>query len=237
MTEQVQDVQLEPVQPIADNLEEALASQEETQEQVAPETAEIPEPEQQVPYSRFKDVIEEKNYLKQQNAQMLDQMQQRQPVQPQQQVDKYAHLEPAEQVFYRNQEKMMREVAKEVAEKQFQTINPVINSGLQEIAVMKAQNFRVAHPEIKKGSQDETDITQRVNIGYSLEDAYWSVMGPRGVERAQTRAVKQVKQNIQQKRQANTESPGVAPPVIGQKTQSLEDSFNSLADLADQGKL
>src|SRR3990167_4578419 len=102
------------------------ALEEPTQETQTPPAQEgvtqEPVVETTVPYSRFKEVVDEKNWHKQQMERMLQERQsQQQFPQPQQPPQELGNT-PEEREFWR----MQRQIAKEEAEKVFGKVTPVI---------------------------------------------------------------------------------------------------------------
>jgi hypothetical protein len=234
-----QDVQQDSSPALEAAMEASAASEQQTQqsqtetaEQAVTEEQTVEQPvqteEQKVPYTRFQEVNQEKNWYKQQLEQQLANQQQmpQQIQQPPPQQNQYANMTPEEERFWR----AVDERAAKVANEQFQKVTPLFNTGLQEIASMKVQQFRQAHPDIKPNSPEEVEIASRIQTGYDPNDAYWSVMGPRGVQRAENMAVKKVQQKIVQKRQANVESSaGVAPASQPKPKETIEETFNRIS--------
>ena len=207
------------------NPEEAQETQEAgtpTQEQGETQESQ----EQRVPYERFKEKVDEANWYKQQ----LEQASQKPQSQPQQRQtqDPYAGMDPATEKFYRDLDARTK---KSVQEAMKDTVNPQINAGLQEIAAMKTAQFRKDHSDIKAGSLEESQIGNKIRQGYSTDDAYWSVMGPRGIQPAVSKAKKQEQQKFQQKRQANVEtSPGIPNSSLPANQQSERDLIGEALD-------
>lgn len=204
------------------------AEQGETQEQ------EPQQEESRVPYSRLKEVIDEKNWLRQQLERT--QQQHQQPIQ-QPTHDPYANMTPEEERFWR----AVDDRASKIADQKLQQVTPVIDAGRMELAQMKVANFRAAHPDIKADSPEEVAIAQRISSGYHPEDAYWSVMGPRGVRSAQQQVKQQVKQQMTAKSKANVEStagiPSQAQAQQNPSKSSFRDDFIRNMRLAEEGKL
>jgi hypothetical protein len=208
--EEVKGVQETSPSPLA----EAIASSPEVIEAIpVPETENVtpqqttPEPvepkeEGRIPYSRFKDVVEEKNWLKQQ---LEMQLQQRQPAQQPTQ-DPEAGMTAEERVFWQRQRAIAREEAMKVSQEQMGQIRPVIDAGRMELAQMKVLQFRKDHPDIKPNSPEEMDIAQRINQGYTPDDAYWATVGPRGFKVATEQVKQQAKQQIVAKKMANVDT-------------------------------
>jgi len=205
-----------PVQPDGEQVATppvAEPSEPQATETPTPQEGETPEvqEEQRVPYDRFKSVVDEKNFYKQQ-AESLLQRPPQQPQPPQPQQDPYAHLAPEEQVFYRNQEAMMKRVAKETMAESNKQTQGQIQAAQQEFARIKVNEFRRDHPDVKAGSEDEEAIAKLIQMGYQPNHAYWSHMGPKGVQQANQTAQRQVKRQMQVKKQANVETGRSIPP-------------------------
>ncbi len=194
-------------------LEGAVASSPEVQQKAqeaqetepsTPQKEETQEPEQQaeeqsVPYGRFKEVNDEKNWFK-----SLAEKQQQQLNQPSQQPptaqDPYAGMDAETKAFWQRN----REIAREEAQK---VLKPQADAAVTRIANLEIQNFRMRHPEVKPNSELETRITQRVNQGYPLEDAfkletYETRVGQSAVQKVQTN-----QQRLEAKKKANVASP------------------------------
>lgn len=184
--------------------------QEEVEEQ---ETEDVPLHE----HPRFKEVIEEKNWYKNQMEQLmqLQQAPQQQPTTPQEPQER--GNTPEEREFWRAQ----RQIAKEEAERVYQSkVTPQLQAGAAELARMKLREFRSNHPDVKANSPEEMEIANRIKTGYDIEDAYWATMGPRGVQRAADQQVKKQKQKIVAKKQANVEHTGSVKPILPEKPSS-----------------
>jgi len=224
-----------------ENVNQESLPEDENQEVVTPENVQEPqetetptpqegvtqeEEEQRVPYDRFKEKVDEVNWYKEQLERQTSQPQPQQP-QPQQQ-DPYAGMDAATEKFYRDMDARTQRAVQEAMKK---NISPQINAGLQEIAAMKTAQFRKDHPDISSGSVEEREISQKIALGYSPEDSYWSVMGPRGIQPAVNKAKKQVQQKFQQKRQANVESSsGVPNSSLPSKQSEREAIGDALKD-------
>lgn len=212
----------EPTSPVGETQEPEVTETPTPKEGEEPEVTE----EQRVPYDRFKDVVEEKNYYKQLLAQQM-QHQQQSVVQPPQVQDKYANLPPEEQLFYRRQEEMMRNIAKEIAEEKEKKFNTQLQFFQQRDAQNTVDRFRKEHPDIKAGSYEEHEIADKIKTGYQPNDAYWSVMGPRGVKNAESTAHTKVKQQMQVKKKANVEQSSVQSAGLPQASKSFRQDLAS----------
>ena len=203
------------------------ATEEVTQEQ------ETQQEESRVPYSRLKEVVDEKNWLKQQLELQLQQRQTQQQFQQPTQ-DPYANMTAEEEKFWR----LVDDRARKVANQELQQVRPVIDAGRMELAQMKVAQFRNSHPDIKSNSQEEIQIAERIQSGYTPDDAYWSVMGPRGAKVAEKQGEQKFKQQIQAKKQANVESKASIPVQSQpQPKKSFRDEFLENYNKAEQGEI
>ncbi len=220
------DVIQEPIQP--DDVQPA-PSAEPTQEPdgtveapLEPVTPEVLE-EQKVPYNRFKEKVDEANYYKR----LLEQTVARpiQPQTPQQPVDPYQGMDAETRLFYQNQEKMMRRIADEKAvelENKYQRESAYQK---QIIGNLLGKEFTRSHPDIKEGSMEQEQIVNKIRVGYDSDDAYWSVMGPRGIQNAKVTARTEVKQQFQAKKKANVETTGLNPSGLPPAKKSFRDEL------------
>ena len=128
------------------------ALEEQTQETQTPPAQEgvtqEPVEESRIPYSRLKEVVDEKNWYKQQLERKLQesqsQQQFQQPAQPPQELGNT----PEEREFYR----LQRQIAREEAEKVFGRVTPIIDAGRMELVLMKVQQFRTQHSYVPPNS-------------------------------------------------------------------------------------
>jgi len=226
-------------------LAEAIASSPEVKEEVAQQVQEAQTPtaeqgvtqetevqeEARIPYSRFKEKVDEANWLKQQ---LENQQRLQQPIQQPVTLPEEMGNTPEEREFWR----LQRRIAREEAEKVQRNISPMLEAGVRELTNMKVQQFRTSHPDIKSNSQEENEIAERIKVGYTPDDAYWSVMGPRGIRVAQEQGKQQVKQQIAAKRQANVESASSIPIQAQPKPKmSFRQEMEHNMKLAEEGKL
>jgi len=197
--EQVQDAG----QDSSSALGEAIAStpevQEQAQEQVAESGSEKTETPEQVPFNehpRFKELIEERNWYRQQLERQQVQPQLQQPT-----TDPFQGMNPEEERFWRAVDAR----AERIAEQKFQKVTPMLDAGIREITNQKVSEFRRDHPDIKAESPEEVLIARKINSGYLPEDAYRAVMWDKKVAQAEKQANNNVKQKIETKKQANVE--------------------------------
>jgi hypothetical protein len=208
MPEANQDVN--PADASSDSaLGEAIASSpevQEVQEQISTESAtpqqaepKVHEPPQDHP--RFKEVIEERNWYRQQ----LEQVLQRQTPPQQPTTDPFANMTPEEERFWR----AVDQRAERIAEQKISKVNPLLEVGQRELANLKVQQFRNAHPDITPDSPEEIEIARKINQGYNPEDAYRVVMWDKKVVQAEKQANNNIKQKMEAKKQANVEQTSI----------------------------
>lgn len=192
------------------------------------------EEEARIPYSRFKEKVDEANYLK---GLLEKQLQAAQSNQQVQQPPQEEGATPEEREFWRNQRRIAREEALKVAQEREQQITPLLQATMREVTSAKVQEFRRSHPDIKPNSPEEHEIASKIReLGYSPDDAYWSVMGPRGIRVAVQQGENKVKQQIEAKRKANVETSASIPAQAQpQKKASFSDDFLR-AYMAEEGK-
>ena len=195
---------------LGEAIENTPEVQQQAQEPQGTETGTPKQPKSQkqnVPFNehpRFKEVIEEKNALREQNARLMEilQRQQQPQVQPQQlTTPQELGNTPEEREFWR----MIDKRAEMIAEAKIKKVNPMLEAGVRELTNMKVQQFRQAHPDIKSNSPEELQIAQKINMGYLPEDAYRAVMWDKKVAEAEKQGNQVTKQKIEAKKQANVE--------------------------------
>jgi len=213
------EVQEEAKQQVLDTqsppAEQGVSPEQEPQQ----EQQEVQEEEPRVPYSRLKEVVDEKNWFKsqleQQIAQRQEQLRYQQPNQ-----DPYAGMDNDTKIFWQGIDKRIEERATAIADKKIQSISPMLDAGARELAQMKVQQFRNNHPDVKPNSPEEMEIAKRITdasrIGFNLtpDEAYWGVMGPRGIRQEQQKAKQQYQKKIVAKKAANVETSASIPASV-----------------------
>ncbi len=214
--------------------EKETVTPKETVTQEQEEQTEVQEEEPRIPYTRFKEKVDEANYLKglleRQLQAQQSQQQIRQPTQ-----DPYAGMTAEQEQYARWLDGRIDQRASQIAEQKLQSVQPVIDAGRMELAQIKVGEFRRTHPDIKPNSPDELEIAQRIQVGYTPDDAYWSIMGPRGIKTAEDRGKQQVKQQIEAKKKANVESSTSIPIQVQPKPKkSWRDDFANTLKLEEE---
>lgn len=164
------------------------------------------EQEQAVPYDRFKEVAEEKNYWREQA--MLANQRQTQPVQAEP-SDPYAGMDAQTRVFWQEVDKRTEvkiKAAKEEARREYQ-------AGIESLALQNAKVqeklFRTEQKDVVPGSREEVEIANLIRMGLDPEKAAWAVMGPKRVESAGNIRQVQKQNKTQEKAQANLETASI----------------------------
>ena len=173
-------------------------------------------------HPRFKEIVEEKNWYRQQMERLMEQVQR--PPQPEApQVDPYAHMTAEEQAFYRNMDKRIEERAQAILQR---SVTPQLNAGIEEIARLRVEQFRKDHPDVSANSSEEARISDKIRQGYLPEDAYRSVMWDTKIAGKQVLSQQAQKQKLVAKQKANLSSPisNSSQGVKGPK-QSFEDDI------------
>jgi hypothetical protein len=132
---------------------------------------------------------------------------------------------PEEREFWATQRRIAREEAERVSREQLGSIRPVIDAGRMELAQIKVQQFRAAHPDVKSNSPEEIAIAEKISQGYLPEDAYRVVMWDRRTQQVKQEARQEVKQTVQAKKQANTETQSL-PQNSGLPTSQRKMTLN-----------
>jgi hypothetical protein len=102
----------------------------------------------------------------------------------------------------------------------------------QEIQALKAQlgevtvhNFLQRYPDVKRGSEEARQIAQKIQVGYTPDDAYAAVMYPRVKEKAQLDERTRIQTLNKKKAAANVETRSIPEGAI-KKERSFEEIFN-----------
>ena len=182
------------------------AEQGESQEEEQQETENVPFHK----HPRFQELIEENKWLKS-NMETIIQQRQNQLQFQQPQQDRYAGMTLEEKAFWQNVDNRIEERATKIAEQRIGQLTPMLDMGAKELATIKLQQFRKEHADVKPDSPEEYSIARKMNearaMGYPMnaEEAYWIVMGNKGLKVAETKVKQQTKKQFEAKKQANVE--------------------------------
>lgn len=217
-------------------VKQEVQEQQETQTPTAEQGETQVEQEQEIvplhKEERFKELIEERNWYRQQ----LERQSQQRPQVQQPTQDQYAGMTAEEEKFWRAVDERAERKAKQLFES---SVSPQLQLGAAELARIKVAEFRRNHPDVKPESVEEREIARRINSGYELDDAYWAVMGPKGIRNAETQATKKVQQQMSVKKQANVENRGIpsTAPSLPSRKLSLNEQIRSNYDKMERGEL
>jgi len=197
------------------NATESSAVEEQDVEEVESSTTEDVEAEssteeevQQVPYERFKEVNEEKKYY-QGLVQQLASRQQTGETAKEVEADPYVGMTAEELQFYRNSDKRTQTLIQKEAAKLAQPMKQQYDNLAKQVSHLITDNFRKTNTDIPPNSEEERLIAEKINGGYTLDDATWAVMGAKRVESAKTQKTVKQQKKIQEKSDANLETGGI----------------------------
>lgn len=191
--------------------------------------------EQHVPYSRFKEINDERKYWQEKAIEVASR--QPVPVQPQEEIDPYSQFQdPNTRVFYQDLDKRILKMAKKIAEEEKAPIirqNEILS---QQLASIQHKMFKSENTDVAENSPEEMRIAQLVSTGtMTLEEATWAVMGPKRVARTkQEETQKQQKnQRVDMKVKANLATQ-TGVPVKSGLPQNRQGFLEELADRLDK---
>jgi len=224
MNEQEQDVQEVDSSPQeVEEVESSTTDQEQTVDTESTVEEEGTTDENRVPYDRFKEVNDEKNYWRQQ----AERLSTPQPVAPKEEADPYQqYQDPQTKLFYQEIDKRMDKRARVIAD---EAKAPIIRQNeilTQQIASLQHDKFKDDNADVMEGSPEEARIAQLISSGIPINEATWAVMGPKRVAKAGT--VKQQKQNkkVEMKAKANLPTANSVASNNGLPAQGNGKSFN-----------
>lgn len=195
------------------------------QQDVAQEEIPQPEEEQKVPFSRFKEVNEERKQLLQQQQEILLKQQQAQQFK-QPTTDPYAGYTAEEKVYLQQRDARMKEIAQNMISEKEKTYQQQIQAQNQVISKLLSRDFRMNHPDVKEGSQEEQQIASMLKQGYPPDHAYKITMWDKKTGEKQVISKQQQQQRIEAKRQANPVSPSsISPQNIPQQKETFNEAM------------
>ena len=212
----VEDTSLEQDEETSDSSTEETQNEEATSEKA---TEKVPFNE----HPRFKELINEKNELKDEVKQLRNQV--FDAVKPKEaEQDPNAGKSLEEKAFYEDMDVRTKRIVDNAIKKAEEKVQ-VVYDAYGKIA---AERFLDKHPDIKKGSQELKDIVKKAQqIGGNLEDAYKIEMFDSNAQR-EVEKVKKVKQaKTKEKIAANVETRNLPPQAIKAKDDlSFADTFD-----------
>ncbi len=165
------------------------------------------EQEQVVPYDRFKEVADEKNYWREQ-AMLNAQKQQAQPV-SQEQTDPYQGMDANTKVFWQEVDKRAEQTAEKLVAKREVEYRATIDALVMQNAKVQEKLFRNEAKDVVAGSPEEREIANLIRMGVDPNRAAMAVMGEKRIAAAKSEA--QVKQQLknQEKAKAAIDTPSM----------------------------
>jgi hypothetical protein len=171
---------------------------EATEEQAVPE-------EQQIPYDRFKEVADEKNYWRDKYAEATTRPQEA----PSQEKDPLEGMDPQTKVFYQDLDKRTQVAINRARKEERVQYQAELDALRMSTAKVQERLFRQDQKDVAAGSKEEIEIAQFIRMGMDPDRAAWAVMGPKRVESAKSGKVIKQQNKTKMKAQANVETSGV----------------------------
>lgn len=214
---------LEETDETSDSSTEETQDSEATEEQATEEQTPLHE------HPRFKEVIGEKNELKEQVQALQNKLLEvtdRVTTNQQSKEDPYADLDQQSKAWLKQRDAQVEEIARRVATEERKKAEVEMQAVRNEYGKLAAQQFLDKHEDVKRGSEELTKIVEKAKaIGGNLEDAYKVVMFDKNVEKAVQGATKKRQEKIKEKIKANVETEGVGEGLKSQDKISFDDSF------------
>lgn len=191
-------------------------------------TKTVQEEEQQTPFHehpRWKELQEEKRWLKEQLALANSRPIAPNNQQPTVQDDPYAGMTAEEKSFYQKIEDIADRKARKIVAEKEAIIGKELTETRQIMATVAYERFQSKHPDVLPNSPEEAQIAQLYQRGYSLEDAYKVAMFEKVTNQKAQAAQVRSNQKVQQKIAANVETANI-PANSGlpqQKKMSIRD--------------
>jgi hypothetical protein len=166
--------------------------------------------EQSVPYDRFKEVNDERNYLREQvNALAQKPHVQQGPVSPTQEADPYAGMNAETKVFYQDLDQRAAKIASKEVQKAEERHKQLVENLQVQNARIQAKLFRQEQADVIPGSKEENEIARYISMGIPPDKAAMAVMGDKRINSAKSGKTQIQKTKAEQKAQANLETAGI----------------------------
>jgi len=223
--------------------EESSTSEEEQLEEATSEQA--VEKEESTPFHehpRFKELVTEKNELKEENKRLQQQMFEvinRSSSDNKQVIEQqlYEARTPEEKAFWQQVEKIADSKATKARDEAEKRYTQEIGGYQRMVGNIIADRFLEKHPDVKKGSPEMERIVQKAqkeasfgkDILESLDDSYKVVMFEKSAEIAVANEKKQRSLKLKEKEKANVEISEVSSKLPLKKDASMEEVFDDTA--------
>ncbi len=188
----------------------ATEQQDANPQQTESSPVEVKEVQPTIPYDRFKEVNDEKNYYKELLSQSIATRQQQGETKQQIEEDPYAGMDPDVAAWQRQQDKRTQSLILKEAQKLAEPIRQQLQNTTLQVSKLLEQQFRAVNKDVPAGSMEEQRIAALIGMGVKPDEASWAVMGPKRTAQAQGQKQQQVQTKIQQKAQANLETSGIS---------------------------
>ena len=235
--------------PLAEVVEEQPPSSEQVTEQ-APPTPSQPATED-VPIERQKELEEarrQKNESDRQRDEAMRLVQEAlqrpvQPVQPPQpQADPWEpyvkHQDPQTAQFWQSMHTLVQHERRQARQEAVQDLQPMIQAGMEKLAVMDLRDFRKENPEITAGSKEEAQIVAYMEgrmdgMRHPLESAKRNVLFDK--LNTEVKAYKTKQAAIPQKRAAATSEASAGIPAGAGLPGQKRGAMDRASEVADKG--
>ena len=187
-----------------------------------------------VPYDRHKEVIDERNYERQQKEFLQNQLVQK-PVQTQEEVDPYAqYTDPQTKLFYQDQDKRMMKIANKIADERAAPLVRQNEILTHQLASIQHEQFKDKNTDVVQGSQEETKIAQLVSTGVmTLDQATWAIMGPKRAANAAVQKQQKQTKKTAMKAEANLATGGL-PAQSGLPSEKKQTFMDEMTEQLDK---
>ena len=240
---------VEPAAPPAEVVEQQPPSSEQVTEQ-APPTPSQPATED-VPFHQHPRWIERQKELEEARRQRDEAMRLAQeavqrPIQPLQpaplQADPWEpyvkHQDPHTAQFWQSMHMLVQHERRQARQEAVQELQPVIQAGMEKLAVMDLRDFRKENPDITAGSKEEAQIVAYMEgrmdgMRHPLESAKRNVLF--NTLNAEVKAYKTKQAGIPQKRAAATSEASAGIPAGAGLPGQRRGAMDRASEVADKG--
>ena len=216
--------------------EEQKKSEQAESHPAAPADTTAKKVEQEPPFHehpRWKQLMEEREYLRQQNQQLMEFAQKSQQIQSQPQRDPTIDMTPEEKAFWDKNRQFIRQEAESIVKPREELFQREIIELKQMNVALVAQNFFREHQDIKRGSIEESKIADLFRRGIDLDTAYETVTAPLKAKQEVETVRKQFQTKQTEKIKANVETSTVAEGIPRKDTRSFRQRLSD--DLTKAG--
>lgn len=194
-------------QVVNQTVEQTATEQDASNQQAESSTVEVvKETQPTIPYDRFKEVNDEKNYYKDLLAQSIATRQQQGETKQQIEEDPYAGMEPEVAAWQRQQDKRVEKLILKEANKLAEPLRKQLQATNMYVTQIIERDFRTNNKDVPPNSAEEKEISDLIGRGLSVQRATWAVMGEKRAAQAGVKKQEVQQTKNQQKAQANLET-------------------------------